>query len=213
MNNKVTAKRQPGPIAMLRGLMPDRPLGMAESFRIAELQANKLIELLGLERPPVANEAIAGLPRIKAERVSPLHSSGFATWSGGWWHIVLNGSEPWTRQRFSLAHELKHVIDHPFIERAYPKVVGHTAGDRAEQICDYFAACLLMPKAWVKRLYCNKGVQELAPLARRFAVSQMAMRVRLLQLGLIEPLPRCAPYRRASIETDCNLTYVGRVAA
>ena len=24
-----------------------------------------------------------------------------------------------------------------------------------EQICDYFAGCLLMPRPWVKRLYCS----------------------------------------------------------
>jgi hypothetical protein len=47
-----------------------------------------------------------------------------------------------------------------------------------------------MPKAWVKALYCHEGIQQLSILARRFGVSQAAMRVRLMNLGLIEPTPR-----------------------
>ena len=36
-----------------------------------------------------------------------------------------------------------------------------------EQICDYFAGCLLMPRPWVKRVYCS-GVQDLPELAQTF---------------------------------------------
>jgi Zn-dependent peptidase ImmA (M78 family) len=101
------------------------------------------------------------------------------------------------RQRFSLMHEFKHVLDHPFVQTAYS--ADRTQPSRfAEQVCDSFAASVLMPRAWVKAVFCNEGVQELAILARRFGVSQMAMRVRLLQLGLVEPEPRCSRYRRAS---------------
>lgn len=143
---------------------------------------------------------ISQLPRVKVERVSPLPSSGLSQWSGGSWRIMVNGSEPPLRQRFTLAHEFKHVLDHPFIDHCYPDVVGTRGHERPEQICDYFAGCLLMPKTWVTKAYCDDGIQELRLLARRFAVSQMAMRVRLLQLGLIEPEPRCTPYRRQSAD-------------
>jgi len=57
-----------------------------------------------------------------------------------------------------------------------------------------------MPRSWIKSLYCNHGVQDLALLSRRFGVSQAAIRVRLLQLGLTEPAPRCDRYHRRTSE-------------
>jgi hypothetical protein len=184
-------------IGSLRALMPTRPINLGEALRIAELQANRLRQLTGSTEPAFPDTAITGLPRIKVQTMSPLPMSGYTTGlRGGLWLIVLNGGESPLRQRFSLAHEFKHILDHPFIEQAYSKIRGQGADEWAEKLCDYFAGCLLMPKVLVKRLYCNEAVQELPTLARRFHVSQAAMRVRLLQLGLAEQGPRCAPYRR-----------------
>ena len=47
-----------------------------------------------------------------------------------------------------------------------------------------------MPRIWVKRAW-TSGVQQLPALARRFGVSQSAMQVRLLQIGLLDPPARC----------------------
>jgi hypothetical protein len=185
----------PSVVAQLRSLMPSRHLSVPEAFRIAELQAGRLLSLAGVHEAPVLEDLISTLPRIAVRRSSPLPVSGYADWRSGQWYIVLNGSEPLVRQRFSLMHEFKHVLDHPFVSFAY-------FDDRAqpskfaEQVCDSFAANVLMPRAWVKAAYCNEGVQELSALARRFGVSQMAMRVRLLQLGLSDPAPRCSRYCR-----------------
>jgi Zn-dependent peptidase ImmA (M78 family) len=106
--------------------------------------------------------------------------------------IALNRSEPAVRQRFSLAHEFKHVIDAPFGETLYPAWRGLSAEDRAEHAANHFATCLLMPKAWVRRAYFNQGEHVLPRLAARFDVSQGAMRYRLESLGILEPRPRCA---------------------
>ena len=97
--------------------------------------------------------------------------------------IVLNGAEPMTRQRFSLLHEFKHVLDNPYIEYLYRSVRGMSAADQAEQVCDYFAACVLMPRAWVKRAW-GSGIQDFRELAQLFHVSEGAMAIRLLGLGL-----------------------------
>lgn len=189
--------RSPSFIAQVRALMPARPLTQSEGLRIAELQAARLLELGGVTEPPVPEGLIAGLPRVVVERVGALPMSGYTTWSRGRWLIVLNHAEPLTRQRFSLFHETKHLVDHPFIADAYRQVQGQSPENWAETVCDYFAACVLMPKAWVKRSYCYEGIQQLPTLARQFGVSQVAMRTRLLHLGLMEPTPRCR-YRRAS---------------
>jgi IrrE N-terminal-like domain len=179
-------------IRQLRDVVPLRPLTVAEAMRVADLQTSRFLRLVGVESAPVPESVISELPRVRVERMTPAPVSGAAQWTRGCWLILLNGAEPMVRQRFSMAHEFKHVLDSPFIEYLYPDRQGQTARDRAEQICDYFAACLLMPRAWVKQIYCNDGVQNLRRLSQRFDVSSMAMRVRLMQLGLVEPPPRCS---------------------
>jgi Zn-dependent peptidase ImmA (M78 family) len=74
------------------------------------------------------------------------------------------------------------VLDNPFASVLYSGCV--PGQQRTEQICDYFAGCLLMPRPWLKAAWAS-GLQDVGSLARLFNVSQLAMRVRLLQVGLI----------------------------
>jgi Zn-dependent peptidase ImmA (M78 family) len=207
-----------GVIASLRDFVPIRPLTRNEALRIAELQAQRFHELLGNQFPPLSEEAIAQLPKLQVERMSPLPVSGASHWAQGRWLIVLNGAEPLARQRFSLAHEFKHILDHRFIGVLYTSVPAVDRAQWVEQVCDYFAGCLLMPRPWVKRLY-GQGIQRLPDLAVRFGVSQQAMQVRLNQIGLTPPAERCS-YRRdwALFSTDRTgspkgYTRLGPVAA
>jgi Zn-dependent peptidase ImmA (M78 family) len=174
----------------LRDVVPVRPLTFTESLRVAELQASKLLALSMVTEPSVSESVISGLPRMQVERMSPAPVSGATHWSHGRWLIIVNGSEPRGRQRFSLAHEFKHVLDNPFIDVLYPASGDMTSHERAEQVCDHFAACLLMPRLWLKRAWGN-GEQSAGTLARRFDVSRAAMSVRLRQIGLVEATPRC----------------------
>lgn len=177
-------------ITALRDIMPIRPLTMAEALRTAELQATKLLELSGLQGPPFPEIVITELPRVQVERIIPAPASGATQWSRGRWLILLNGSEVPGRQRFSLAHEFKHVLDNPFIDMLYPRTGSLSSAERAEQVCDYFAGCLLMPRMWLKRSW-TTGTQQPTALARQFDVSKQAIQVRLLQIGLAEPGARC----------------------
>jgi Zn-dependent peptidase ImmA (M78 family) len=56
-------------------------------------------------------------------------------------------------------------------------------------MCDYFAACLLMPRMWVKRAW-SDGINDQRALAALFDVSVTAMGIRLEQLGLSAPRKR-----------------------
>ena len=181
-------------IRTLRDFVPLRALTTAEAFRVAELQATRLLELSGVDAPPVDERIISKLPRMQVERMTPTIASGATQWSRGRWLILLAGSEPKTRQRFTLAHEFKHVLDHPFVDLLYPATAPYRWTDeRVERICEFFAACVLMPKAWVKRAYCNENEQDLVRLARRFGVSAQAMEIRLMQIGLVTTQrKRCA---------------------
>src|SRR5262249_16497927 len=154
-------------ITAARDIMPIRPLSFAEALRTAELQATKLLETSGLSAPPFPEATITSLPRVQVERIIPAPASGASQWSPGPWLILLNGTERPARQRFSLAHEFKHILDNPFIGVLYPRIGSLSSAERAEQVCDYFAACLLMPRMWVKRSW-RTGTQDPRALARKF---------------------------------------------
>jgi Zn-dependent peptidase ImmA (M78 family) len=174
--------------------MPDRALDYAEAKVIAEAQANRLLDLLELTSPPFDTDFIANLPRLDVKVVPSLPSSGMSHWSHGRWQIRINGAEAPVRQRFTLAHEFKHLLDAPFEEVIYR---GLRKGERSplvEAVCDHFAACLLMPKKWVKRSFYG-GLQDPAELAWRFDVSPQAMSYRLTTLGILDPGPRCEGVR------------------
>jgi hypothetical protein len=182
----------PGVLERLRGLVPRRGLSPAEARQVAERQAAILLESAGIDTPGVPDEIITDLPFVTVTHRPGFPTSGMATQTDTGWVIVLRAEEAKVRQRFSMIHEFKHVLDDPFIEWMYPTKHGHSPEDRAERICDYFAACVLMPKMWVKRDWAGGGIQDIARLARRYHVSQVAMAVRLSELRLLPPTPRCA---------------------
>ena len=74
-------------------------------------------------------------------------------------------------------------MDHPNRRRLYH---GPRADQQAEQVADYFAGCLLVPRPLLKRAWGN-GIQRQDELARAFNVSEQAIRVRLRQTGLVMP--------------------------
>jgi Zn-dependent peptidase ImmA (M78 family) len=76
-----------------------------------------------------------------------------------------------------------------------PDTAKQPADERIEQACEYFAACLLMPRLWMKRAYFDNGIQDVPSLSRLFGVSWVAMRVRLEQLGFVS-----APVHEATKE-------------
>jgi Zn-dependent peptidase ImmA (M78 family) len=170
------------PIRSLRDLVPPLPLSSAEALKLAETQAGHLLRLAGVTEPPVNEGIIAELPHIQVERVEPARIQAAASWSHGRWLVLVNGSMSQGRQRFSLAHEFKHILDHPFITSLYR----NTDECVAEQACDYFAACLFMPRRWLRQPW-TEGMRDAHTLARRFGVSPLAIKIRLLQIGLIRP--------------------------
>ncbi len=173
-------------ITRLRDIVPIRPLHRQEALQIAERQAQLLLDLLGITDAPVNLQPIIDLPRINVRFIRPFPVSGATHWTQGQWSIVLNAAEPPTRQRFSLAHEFKHILDHSFIHIIYHGDKEKQARHRwTEQVCDYFAGCLLVPRSELKRLW-GSGIQDGAKLARHFDVSQAAVRTRLSQIGLAD---------------------------
>jgi len=190
-------------IGAVRALLPRRSLLDHEARSVAERQAQRLTSLLDLAGPIVDLEAIAALPRLDVRLKAGLPVSGFSEWSRSRWVVAINDDDHWTRQRFTLAHELKHVLDNPYIDVLYPGLDGKPSAKRAEAVCDYFAACLLMPRPAVKLAWVQ-GHQRVDDLAAHFGVSGAAMGIRLAQLGLTSSRPRCGRpqagrYERAAV--------------
>ena len=194
-NNRITERSV---LASLRALVPRRPLTPSETLRIAELQANRLLEHFAITAAAVPEEIVSELPRIRVVREA-LPVSGSAHWANGYWLITLNIDEPASRQRFSLVHEFKHVLDHTTKQFLYRDRPFQTAHEQAERVADYFAACLLMPKRVVKGLWCQ-GHQNIIELAAKLQVSPAALRYRLDQLGLTDRAPRC--YRPTNVARE-----------
>lgn len=200
--NELTADG-PSVLAALRALVPRRPLSYREAERIAELQANRCRELLGIDEPLLDEMAIGSLPHIDVRRRHGIPVSGLTQWQDGRWLIVLNADECEERQRFSLGHEFKHILDHTTQQWVHPNVAPGTLDGRVERLADYFAACLLMPKRHVKSLF--YGGTRSDDMAQAFGVSRRAISVRLSQLGVVDQRPRCV--RRPQPE-DVESTYL-----
>lgn len=185
----------------LRALTPRRPLTHGQAVRVAERQALALRRELGFAgNAKLTTDALEDLPFATVTYRPGFPTSGMATRTDLGWVVVIRSDEALVRQRFSLAHELKHLLDDPFMhqkdgalsEGLYPSQPGYPAGERNERICDAFAAALLMPKTLLRRDWTN-GLQAIPDLARRYGVSRPAMEYRLRSLGLLAPTPRCAP--------------------
>lgn len=102
------------------------------------------------------------------------------------------------RKRFTLAHELGHLVLHNeesslFVDNMLFKRQSDgytTREERMEREANYFAASILMPEFLVRKevnlfqkdLYEDENIEE---LAKKFGVSKPAMTFRLTNLGLI----------------------------
>ena len=129
----------PSTLAELRALAPRRHLAPWEARLVAERQANRLLQRMGAAQPPVPEQIIEHLPRVEVRYRRAQRLSGMVRWTGGRWVILVNTAETWGRQRFSLSHEFKHLLDWPFGHLLYPEGF-RTSRLQAERAADAFAA-------------------------------------------------------------------------
>lgn len=104
--------------------------------------------------------------------------------------IAYDLTEPRVRQRFTIAHEIGHFALGHLTEnriRFRDTVSNFSTGAYApeETAANRFAADLLMPAHVLRYVVVERGVDDVERLANAFDVSQVAMRYRLQNLGLI----------------------------
>jgi hypothetical protein len=123
--------------------------------------------------------------------------------------IDLRLGDPHERLRFTLAHELAHLL---FVQNGVCRFVhgglpieSSEAAKKEEIVCNRIAAELLMPRAafsrkgraLFQRANCQPGLAEVAELSREFCVSYQAVQARVAELRLwrtgIRPINRDRP--------------------
>jgi Zn-dependent peptidase ImmA (M78 family) len=170
--------------------------------RQPEREARKILERFGATRLPIDVEALADhLGATFSYRSLDPSISGLLFRDDVHTIIGVNESHPPGRQRFTIAHEIGHLVMHRgrpiLLDRSmrvnWRQDAPDDATDREEIEANAFAAALLMPDRHVRRqlgtLLRQHRVgdtdQLIHGLAKGFAVSTEAMNYRLIGLGLL----------------------------
>ena len=163
--------------------------------------AQSLLEESGISEAPVSVTQIA---RARGARIflDSLEGdlSGFLYRDSDQAVIGVNTSHSTTRQNFTIAHELGHLLLHDqeqlHLDREFRvrlrSGVSSQGTDLAEQEANFFAASLLMPRSFIERDLENEESVDLIDddliqsMARKYKVSAQAFAIRLKTLGYIQ---------------------------
>jgi Zn-dependent peptidase ImmA (M78 family) len=146
---------------------------------------------------PIDLDKICNLFQINLIKKTVEGLSGAAIVEGAAKTILVNNSEPETRQRFTISHELGHLLLHKNENLNYSQVpvvlfresTATAFQDWKEREANCFAANLLMPtkaiQVRIQELFQTEAIHEdvVEKLSNEFQVSVQAMSIRLSQLG------------------------------
>lgn len=141
-------------------------------------------------RIPVAPKKIALNLDMEVRSINPFgedgNLSGKFQLEDGVPVCYYNSTEASVRQRFTIAHEIGHyVLGHGDSLRDPAANFSASAHNYKETEANNFAAQLLMPKASLINDVRDNSIHSIESLSRRYKVSQVAMKYRLKNLGLI----------------------------
>jgi Zn-dependent peptidase ImmA (M78 family) len=164
-------------------------------------KAERVLDAAGVAQPPVPVEQLARQCGAVV-RYQPFADqlSGMLVRRGKDWIIGVNSLDAEARQRFTIAHELGHLLIHGktdavFVDRSFPVRFrdsrAATGTDPREVEANRFAAELLMPAGFLLDDLAEEEETDgldadelITRLARRYDVSEQAMTIRLTNLGL-----------------------------
>lgn len=171
---------------------------MRPRYSLARRKAAELLQKANVVEPPVPVDdlAVQAGATIRYGRLEGA-LSGMLYRAGDESIIGINSAHAHVRQRFSIAHELGHLVmhepdlridEHNFV--VFRDRDSSKATDPAEIEANQFAAALLMPEELLRdavlRLGDKPNVEDaIEHLAGEFKVSREAMTIRLTRLGWI----------------------------
>jgi IrrE N-terminal-like domain len=215
----------PDLLMKLRNVTPKRPLLHSEALTVAKLQALRARQLLGELSPRadlgwvlhLPNTTVRVLPAHELRTLAGAEASGFTKRLGnGDYFIAVNKNASHTHRRFTLAHEVKHLLDYPYHHVLYD-TLGYGDTERrdkqVERICDHFAAHFLVPAHLLKKAWAT-GFQAVDVLAGMFSVSEETMQIRLRNEGFTDtdPHPTHTYFRRVGLIQELGMSSCGNAA-
>ena len=183
---------------------------MARPVQNVQRLTKSLIERFSILEPPVPVDQIAsqlGIRLVYMPFSDNPRLSGMLVREEDTVKMGINSAQGKQRQRFTIAHELGHFFLDPaknvWIDQGIGsaqisyRMTGESSGVHtvAEVRANKFAAALLMPAEWLAHDFSEAQRQNtewddedvvIRRLAARYQVSQQAMIIRLLELGLLE---------------------------
>lgn len=163
------------------------------------MKADEVLSLCGISEPPVPVEMVPDKFGIHLCELSGSDDIfGAIVRQASNVVIAVNPSQHPNRQRFTIAHELGHFFCHPsraeHVDRDFRvhwRNRESSQGINWEEIeANRFAAELLMPERFLRTdLAGTAALSEsvIRSLATRYRVSSVAMKFRLLNLGILPP--------------------------
>ena len=149
----------------IRFKLPNCPIS-GRIFKLVRKLVNKCHVEAGLDYLPVPDNLITqaydNLP-IEVRQV-PVRACHGAVWRlSDCWLVQLNSNDTPARQRFTLYHEIFHILAHCKATPVFNKVSYGAKGSFNELLADHFALTMLIPERWVKKRWTEvKDVNQMA---------------------------------------------------
>jgi hypothetical protein len=160
--------------------------GSGRIFELVRRLAVKYQTEAGINRLPVpANLITRAGDNLPIEfRQIPLKAHHGAIWRlNDCWLVQLNSNDTPARRRFTLYHEIFHILAHCKSTPVFKKTSSSPEGSFNELLADHFAAIILMPEKWVKEKWTE--VKDISQMAATFNVPRPIVWFALKHLGLI----------------------------
>jgi hypothetical protein len=155
-------------------------------FQLVRKLANRFLEEAGIEHPPVPTNLITraddNLP-IEVRQV-PLKAYRGTVWRlSNCWVVQLNSNDSPARQRFTLYHEIFHILAHRKATPVFKKTGRILKGSFNEMLADHFSGVFLLPERWVKEMW--PKIKDINQMAAIFEVPKPVVWFTLKHLCLI----------------------------
>ena len=131
-----------------------------DSVRRVEALAEHLLDFAGVQRPPAPLALIHSVGDVRLLYADWRYHQGYMHQRGRVFYIVVNGNDCEGERRFTVFHELFHVI-----ERVQPAFYQVAAADwHSELLADHFALSILLSDRWfaTEARACGNDLGELA---------------------------------------------------
>lgn len=156
-------------------------------FKLVRKLAHSYAKKIGLKEIPVATDIFQNVyfNQPIEVRLVPLKSAHGAVWhlQKDGWVIHLNSKDSYARRRFTLYHELFHILAHCNASPVFKKSPFQNDGAFNEILADHFAANMILPEEKLMKNW--QEIKDLKKLAAIFDVPEPVMYCGLKYLKLI----------------------------